>query len=123
MPVLALPPDIYLDQTATTQADLDALAPHVDAAIRAQVESIDPELDRDLAAWHDPACTQPKVRLLGPVTVTAQGSLPQRNPRLLWNTEIVAYLATRPGGVSVETYGTDLWPDDPNIASKTKARQ
>jgi nucleoid-associated protein YgaU len=121
--VLPLLPDTYLDQTATTQADLDALAPHLDQATRAQVESIDPELDRDLAAWHDAACTRPKVRLLGPVTVAAQGSLPQRNPRLLWNTEIVAYLATRPGGVSVETYGTALWPDDPNIASKTKARQ
>jgi hypothetical protein len=121
--VLPLLPDTYLDQTATTQADLDALAPPVDQATRAQVESIDPELDRDLAAWHDTACTQPKVRLLGPVTVTAQGSLPQRNPRLLWNTEIVAYLATRPGGVSVETYGTALWPDDPDIASKTKPRQ
>lgn len=121
--LLPLSPNTYLDQTATTQADLNALAPHVDVVTRAQVESIDPELDRDLAAWHDPACTQPKVRLLGPVSVTAQGSLPQRNPRLLWNTEIVAYLATRPGGVSVETYGTALWPDDPNIASKTKARQ
>ncbi|HEX8093476.1 AfsR/SARP family transcriptional regulator [Jatrophihabitans sp.] len=121
--VLPLSRATYLDQTATTQADLNALAPHVDRATRAQLESIDPELDRDLAAWHDPACTQPKVRLLGPASVTAQGSLPQRNPRLLWNTEIVAYLATRPGGVSVETYGTALWPDDPNIASKTKARQ
>ena len=121
--VLPLSPDTYLDQTASAPADLDTLAPHVDQATRAQVESIDPELDRDLTAWHDPACTQPKVRLLGPVSVTAQGSLPQRNPRLLWNTEIVAYLATRPSGVSVETYGTALWPDDPNIASKTKARQ
>lgn len=121
--VLPLSPQTYLDETATTKQDLDALAPHVDEAIRAQVESIDPQLDRDLAAWNDPGCTQPKVRLLGPVNVTAQGSLPQRNPRLLWNTEIVAYLATRSSGVSVETYGTDMWPDDPNIASKTKARQ
>jgi nucleoid-associated protein YgaU len=121
--LLPLSPDTYLDQTATTRTDLDALAPHVDQATRAQIESIDPELDRDLVAWHDPACTQPKVRLLGAVTVTAQGSLPQRNPRLLWNTEIVAYLATRSSGVSVETYGTALWPDDANIASKTKARQ
>ena len=121
--VLPQSPQTYLDQAATTKADLDLLAPDVDEATRMQVETIDPQLDRDLAAWNDPACTQPKVRLLGPVTVTAQGSLPQRNPRLLWNTEIVAYLATRPSAVSVETYGTDMWPDDPNIASKTKARQ
>lgn len=121
--VLPLSPQTYLDQTATTKEDLDVLAPHVDEATRAQVESIDPQLDRDLTDWYDPVCTRPKLRLLGPVTVTAQGSLPQRNPRLLWNTEIVAYLATRSSGVSVETYGTDMWPDDPNIASKTKARQ
>jgi nucleoid-associated protein YgaU len=121
--VLPLSAQTYLEQTATTQQDLDTLAPHVDDATRAQVESIDPQLDPDLADWYDPACSRPKVCLLGPVTITAQGSLPQRNPRLLWNTEIVAYLATRPGGVSVERYGTDMWPDDPNIASKTKARQ
>ncbi len=121
--VLPLSAQTYLEQTATTQEDLDTLAPQVDQATRAQVESIDPEMDGDLADWYDQACTRPKVRLLGAVTVTAQGSLPQRNPRLLWNTEIVAYLATRPGGVSVERYGTDMWPDDPNIASKTKARQ
>jgi len=121
--VLPLSPQTYLDQTATTRQDLDALAPQVDEATRAQVESIDPELDRDLADWNDPNCTRPKVRLLGPVSVTAQGSLPQRNPRLLWNTEIVAYLATRTGRVSVERYGTDMWPDDPDIAGKTKARQ
>ncbi len=121
--VLPLSAQTYIEQTATTQRDLEALAPHVDDATRVQVESIDPELDRDLADWCDPACARPKVRLLGPVTVTAQGSLPQRNPRLLWNTEIVAYLATRPGGVSVEHYGTDMWPDDPDIAGKTKARQ
>jgi hypothetical protein len=42
---------------------------------------------------------------------------------LLWNTEIVAYLATRPRGVSTERYGTDLWPDDPDIVGKTKVRQ
>ena len=121
--VLPLSAEIYLEQTATTKRDLDELAPSVYDATRVQVERIDPGLDRDLADWCDPACARPKVRLLGPVTVTAQGSLPERNPRLLWNTEIVAYLATRTGGVSVEHYGTDMWPDDPDIAGKTKARQ
>ncbi|PZS24205.1 MAG: peptidoglycan-binding protein LysM [Pseudonocardiales bacterium] len=121
--LLPLSPQTYLDQTATTAQDLQTLAPHIDEATRAQVESIDPELDRDLADWYDPACTRPKVRLLGAVSVRAQGSLPPRNPRVLWNTEIVAYFATRSCGVSVETFATDMWPDDPDIARKTKPRQ
>jgi LysM repeat protein len=121
--VLPLSPQTYLEQTATTKEDLESLAPAVDEQTRRQVEDIDPELDRDLAAWYDPDCTEPKVTLLGPVTVVAQGTLPQRNPRLLWNTEIVAYLATRTSGVSVEQYGMDMWPDDPDIAGKTKVRQ
>ncbi|MBN9621148.1 MAG: peptidoglycan-binding protein LysM, partial [Actinobacteria bacterium] len=121
--VLPLSPQTYLDHTATTAEDLDALAPAVDEDTRRQVEGLDPELDRDLADWHDPACTRPKVTLLGKVTVVARGSLPQVRPRVLWNTEVVAYLATRSSGVTTERYGTDLWPDDPDIASKTKVRQ
>ncbi|MBN9619936.1 MAG: peptidoglycan-binding protein LysM, partial [Actinobacteria bacterium] len=42
--VLPLSAQTYLEQTATTKEDLDALAPHVDDATRAQVESIDPKL-------------------------------------------------------------------------------
>jgi nucleoid-associated protein YgaU len=121
--VLPLSSQTYLDHTATTREDLESLAPPVDEATRRHVEDLDPDLDRDLAAWYDPACTQPKVSLLGPVTLIAQGALPQRNPRLLWNTEIVAYLATRPSGVSAERYGADMWPGDPDIAGKTKVRQ
>jgi hypothetical protein len=65
------------------------------------------------------------VSVLGPVTVRAQGPLPSRNPRTQWHTEIVAYLATRPSGVSSEQYATDLWPNDsdPDLASKSKVRQ
>lgn len=35
----------------------------------------------------------------------------------------MAYLASRPNGVSTERYATDLWPDDPDINGKTKVRQ
>ncbi|HEY3717762.1 MAG TPA: LysM peptidoglycan-binding domain-containing protein [Jatrophihabitantaceae bacterium] len=121
--VLPLSPQTYLEQTATTKEDLESLAPAIDEHTRRQVQDIDPGLHHDLTAWHDPGCTQPKVTLLGPVSVTAQGTLPQRNPRLLWNTEIVAYLATRSSGVSAEQYGADMWPDDADITGKTKVRQ
>jgi hypothetical protein len=120
---LPLAPQTYLDQAATTEQDVKALAPEVDAATRERVSSADPNLDVDLADWYDDACPRPKVTLLGPVSVKAQGPLPTRNPRLLWNTEIIAYLATRPRGVTSERYGTDLWPDDPDIVGKTKLRQ
>lgn len=121
--LLPLPTDIYLSQTATTVEDLRALAPMVDEETRRRVEQIDPMLDEDLRAWADPDCPQPRLALLGPVTVIAQGELPDGRPRPLWNNEIVAYLATRPGGVSPEQYGADLWPDDVDINGKTKVRQ
>jgi LysM repeat protein len=121
--VLPLPAQTYLDAAATTAEDLKVLAPVVTDQLRDSVQAADPGLDADLADWHDPNSPRPKVTLLGPVAVRAQGALPQRNPRLQWNTEIVAYLATRPTGVSSERFGTDLWPDDPDIAGKTKVRQ
>ncbi|MHA3700746.1 LysM peptidoglycan-binding domain-containing protein [Jatrophihabitans sp. YIM 134969] len=118
---LALP--TYLEHTAATEDDIDVLGPRTTEVLRDDVEGADPELDAELAAWHDPNCTRPKIRLLGPVAVTAQGELPAQSPRLSWNTEVVAYLATRPTGVSAERFGTDLWPGEPDIAGKTKVRQ
>ena len=38
------------------------------------------------------------------------------------STEIVAYLATRPGGVGIEQYATDLWPDEPDIIERTTVK-
>lgn len=121
--ILPLPRQTYLEQSAATGDDLDALGPHVTEGVRQQIESADPDLDRDLGDWRDPTCTRPKVALLGPVSVQAQGPLPERNPRRAWNTEVVAYLATRPNGVLSERLGTELWPNEPDIAGKTKVRQ
>jgi nucleoid-associated protein YgaU len=121
--VLPLSAQTYLDQAATTEHDLQALAPATDEGIRRQVESADPDLDADLADWADPSCPRPKLTLLGPVEVRAQGSLPERNPRRQFYTEIVAYLATRPGGVTSERYATAIWPNEPDVVGKTKVRQ
>lgn len=87
------------------------------------MESAVGDLDADLAEWYDEKTVRPRVSLLGPVLVRAQGDLPQRNPRLEWHTEVVAYLATRPSGVSSEEYGTALWPNDPEVVGKSKVRQ
>ncbi|WP_199506434.1 hypothetical protein [Geodermatophilus sp. TF02-6] len=78
--VLPLPAQAYLEQAATTERDLHVLAPAIDDRIRREVQSADPGLDADLADWADPSCPRPKLTLLGPVQVRAQGSLPQRNP-------------------------------------------
>jgi nucleoid-associated protein YgaU len=121
--VLPLSPRTYLDQAATTERDLQALAPATDDGVRHQVETADPTLDADLADWADPSCTRPKLTLLGPVQVRAQGPLPERNPRRQFYTEIVAYLATRSGGVTSERYATAIWPNEPDVIGKTKVRQ
>jgi nucleoid-associated protein YgaU len=121
--VLPLPDQSYLDQAATTELDLRALAPRTDEAVRRQVEDADPDLDRDLADWGDSSSPRPKLTLLGPVEVRAHGSLPERNPRRHFYTGIVAYLATRPGGVTSERYATAIWPDEPDVVGKTKVRQ
>jgi hypothetical protein len=121
--VLPLSPQTYLEQGATTEHDLQALAPATDDGVRHQVETADPTLDADLADWADPSCPRPKLTLLGPVQVRAQGSLPERNPRRQFYTEIVAYLATRSGGVTSERYATAIWPKEPDVIGKTKVRQ
>jgi nucleoid-associated protein YgaU len=121
--VLPLAAQTYLDRAATTEQDLQALAPVTDEGIRDQVEIADPGLDADLADWSDPSCPRPKLTVLGPVGVHAQGSLPERNPRRQFYTEIVAYLATRPGGVTSERYATAIWPNEPDVVGKTKVRQ
>ena len=121
--VLPLSAQTYLDRGATTEQDLQALAPATDAGIRRDVEAADPGLDADLADWGDPSCPRPKLTLLGPVAVRAQGSLPERNPRRQFYTEIVAYLATRPGGATSERYATAIWPNEPDVVGKTKVRQ
>jgi LysM repeat protein len=121
--VLPLSPQTYLEQAATTEHDLWALAPTTDDGVRRQVETADPTLDADLADWADSSCPRPKLTLLGPVQVRAQGSLPERNPRRQFYTEVVAYLATRSGGVTSERYATAIWPNEPDVIGKTKVRQ
>jgi len=121
--ILPLPPQSYLDRAATTSEDLQALAPVVDEHTRDQVRQSVGDLDADLDAWHDQAGARPKLTLLGPVQVRAQGSLPALSPQLAFHTEIVAYLATRPNGALSTEYAEAMWPTDPDIIGKPKVRQ
>ncbi len=121
--VLPLSPQTYLEQTATTERDLLALAPQVDCGLREQVTRADPDLDADLAAWADTICPRPRLTLLGPVQVRAAGQLPARSPQLAFHTEVVAYLATRPAGVLSDRYARAIWPSEPDVVGKTKVRE
>lgn len=118
--LLPLSAATYVERAATTAADIETLAPA--AAPTPEVRGVDRTLDDDVAAWNDPADPTPKVSLLGPITVRAPGQLNPQRPRKAFNTEVIAYLAARPRGATIEQFATDMWPDDPNPAAKPKAR-
>ena len=106
--VLPMPAATYVSVTATTSGDVAQLAPGVGAAVRRRVEKADPDLDADLAAWHDPDSGIAKLALLGPVSLVGAGPAPAKRAAFL--TEMVGYLAARPQGVSPAQLSADFWP-------------
>ena len=118
--VLPRPAATYLEGTATTAEDLEVLAPRVPVEVRGRVEDADARLDEDLAAWRDPGCPLPRLTLLGPVRLSARGTPPER--RLPFYTEVVAYLATRDGGVTVAQFAEALWPGESQEKRATARR-
>jgi hypothetical protein len=96
--VLAGADENYRRAAATTQEDLETLAPQVPAWVRAEVEETDPTLDADLAAWFSEDCDLPRLTLLGPVGVRTRGNALAVANRKPFYTEMLAYLATRPHG-------------------------
>lgn len=119
---LPLPPRAYFERTAADQDDLTNLAPHVPDDVRQRIENSDTDLDIDLADWLHDTTPRPRISVLGPIQVRAQGELPAGRPRLAWHTEVVTYLATRPRGATVEAFGTALWPDESDVAGRPKLR-
>ncbi|MFC8501028.1 LysM peptidoglycan-binding domain-containing protein [Pedococcus sp. NPDC057267] len=90
----------YLRNGATTQDDLEALAPKVPERVRTAVADADPTLDDDLAMWWDEDCPLPRLTLLGPVGTRTRGTpVTKRKP---YYTEVLAYLATRAHGATPE---------------------
>jgi LysM repeat protein len=120
--VLPLPAADYLTSAAVTPEDLDALAPELTEPVRRRVLDADRALDEDLADWWNPDSRTPKVSVLGPVDVHAQGSLDPQRPRRAWNVEVVTYLACHPNGVTAERFGMDLWPGEDRAHEKSKLR-
>lgn len=90
----------YLRQGATTQDDLETLAPKVPERVRDAVTDADPTLDDDLAMWWSQDCPLPRLTLLGPVGARTRGTpVTKRKP---YYTEMLAYLATRAHGATPE---------------------
>jgi LysM repeat protein len=90
----------YEEVAAVTAEDIATLAPVVPTQARRVVAQSDPELDHDLAEWHDPGSPLPKLRLLGPVTAVVRGAVPRVAERKAFFTELLAYLALHPAGVA-----------------------
>lgn len=104
----------YLHVGATTERDLEVLAPGVSERVRDAVADVDPSLDDDLAMWWDDECPLPRLALLGPVWARAAGGAPTK--QLAYLTEVLAFLATRPYGATPDEV-TDQFD-----VSSTKAR-
>ncbi|MBO1756469.1 LysM peptidoglycan-binding domain-containing protein [Allobranchiibius sp. CTAmp26] len=90
----------YIEAAATTAADLNALAPQVSASVREQVEDADPSLDDEVTAWLSEDCPLPRLTLLGPVRGRTHGDAVAVAKRKSYATELLAYLALRPHGVT-----------------------
>jgi len=94
---------VYLATAATTVGDLAAAAPSVPEATRAELATLDPTLDQDVADWFDESCPRPKVHLLGPVEVSAlNGGDPTSIDNLGGTISFIAYLACQDQGVTGE---------------------
>lgn len=109
--VVPAPDAEVLDVAATTTDDLQQLAPHVPDKVRVAVERADPDLDADLAAWA--AGTRPHLRLFGPIQARTgtTGKPTVVAKRKAFYTELLAFLALHPQGVTidqvVDAFGSD----------------
>jgi LysM repeat protein len=87
------------------------------AAALAATLADDPELDYDLAEWFDPVPRRPRVSVLGPPLVVANGVMPTGRPVRM--TEIAIYLGTH-REVDADKFVTDLWAEDATIKAVSR---
>ena len=100
--IVATPDDQVLAVTAATVEDLQQLAPLVPDTTGVQVAVADPDLDADLAVWSEGS--RPTLRLLGPIQARtgATGNPTTVAKRKAFYTELLAFLALHPEGVTTD---------------------
>ena len=85
----------YLEAAAVTEEDLEQVAPRVPVKVCEAVEAELTTLDEDYQAWITKDPTRPRLRLLGPVKLTANGDMTEVADRIGFYTELAAYLASK----------------------------
>lgn len=98
--LLPRPTSEYAEVAATTTEDVETLAPVVPETTRAAVEDADPTLDQEVAWWFDPTFRLPRISVLGPVHGRAYGDATDIAGRKPFYTEMLAFLALHPDGVT-----------------------
>lgn len=98
--LLPRPTSEYADVAATTPEDVETLAPVVPETTRTAVEGADPTLDQEVAWWFDSTCRLPRISVLGPVHGRAHGDATDITGRKPFYTEMLAFLALHPDGVT-----------------------
>lgn len=99
--------------TSAVHAPPAAMEPNGVAPVTAAPDAHQEALDRALDEWWDDASTRPKLTLLGPIRLRAHGdeqAVTRSGLRRRYE-EVVAYLATRPNGATVEEAAEALRPD------------
>jgi nucleoid-associated protein YgaU len=96
----------YLAAAATTVEDLNTLTPETPSDIEDTVRAADPHLESDLAEWRSGTVARPQLRLLGPIELRVDRPVPTAaQRRVAYLTEVAAYLACHPGGVTSTRLG------------------
>ena len=85
----------YVEAAATTEEDLEQFAPRVPVEVCQAVEADLATLDEDYQAWISKDPSRPRLRLLGPVKLTAYGDMTEVADRVGFYTELAAYLASK----------------------------
>ena len=96
--------ETILITAATTAEDLAELAPSIPAKTIQRIADADSTLDADLADWFSDHCDRPRIAVLGSMRVRGGrgGDASEANRRKPFYTEIVAYLATKLNGATME---------------------
>ena len=107
--VLPRPDRAYMESAATTADDLAVLAPEVPPSEVNRLLVADPKLDADLAEWEDPTASRPKLRVLGPVELHADGErTTEVESRPAYFAELAAYLVSHPQGLTPNQVAADF---------------